>query len=149
MRGHSSLRGDTDVTTVFSGNSGVRTIEVKKQKDEEGQQMFGYSLRKVDLGIHLKSGDRVTTCLVDWVDGETARNVKASSSPWPKGLTLLSDVLACAILEAGFDHRPSGNGPLLKAVLLDHVRALHKKRYIGTGDGGRVEAERKAFARYL
>jgi RecA-family ATPase len=41
-RGHSSLRGDIDVTAIFSGKSGTRTIEIKKQKDEEDGAIFAY-----------------------------------------------------------------------------------------------------------
>jgi RecA-family ATPase len=34
LRGHSSLMGDTDVAAVFSGTTGTRTIEIRKQKDD-------------------------------------------------------------------------------------------------------------------
>ena len=149
IRGHSSLLGDTDVTCIFSGKSGTRTIEVKKQKDEDDGALFGYSLRPVHLGMHKISGDPVTSCLVNWVDSETARGAKATSSRWPRSLTFLNDVIAAAVLEVSIDHRPYGDGPMVKAVPIEHVRALHRRRYVGNGDGDRAEAERKAFNRSL
>jgi hypothetical protein len=149
LRGHSSLLGDTDVTCVFSGKTGTRTVEIKKQKDDEDGGLFGYTLRQVQLGSHAYNGDPVTSCLVDWVDGHTAREVKAASTTWPRGLTLIYDTINAAILEAGFDYQVSGYGPTVKAVHLDQVRALHQRRYVGTGDGDRTAAERQAFKRNL
>jgi hypothetical protein len=148
-RGHSSLRGDTDVTAIFSGKTGTRTIEIKKQKDAEDGQIFAYTLRQVHLGVHNTSGDPVTSCLVDWLDNHAAKTAKGSSKGWPKGLTTLYDVLTTASIETGFDHRSNGDGPMVRAVPIEDVRALHRKRYIGSGDGDRQEAERKAFGRNL
>jgi RecA-family ATPase len=68
-RGHSSFQGDPDVNAAFSGKSGTRTIEIKKQKDDEDGNVIGYSLRQVRLGSHIKTGEPVTTCVVDWVEG--------------------------------------------------------------------------------
>jgi RecA-family ATPase len=80
MRGHSSLLGDTDVMATFEGRTGTRTIEIKKQKDEVDGGVFGYSLCPADLGQHIKSGDLVTSCLVDWVDSETVRGLRANKA---------------------------------------------------------------------
>ena len=84
--GHSSLFGDTDVTAVFSGSTGIRSIKIKKNKDGEGGGVFGYSLRQVYLGDHKKSGKPVTTCVVDWVrrcgqDYEILRQPQMAARP--------------------------------------------------------------------
>jgi AAA domain len=149
LRGHSSLMGDTDVNAVFCGASGTRTIEIRKQKDDEGGGVFGYSLRQIELGSHEKTGEIVTSCLVDWVDGEIARSVRSAGKPWPRGLTLLHDIITAAVLESGIDHRPDGNGPAVKAVPLEDIRALHKRQFLGSGDGDRTAAERQAFTRNI
>ena len=46
-RGYSSMQGDPDVIAAFSGKTGTRTIEIKKQKDDEDGAVIGYSLRQV------------------------------------------------------------------------------------------------------
>jgi len=146
-RGHSSLRGDIDVTAVFSSKTDTRTIEIKKQKDEEDGAIFGYSLRKVDLGSHKTTGDAVTSCLVDWLDAETVRGVRSSQTRWPKGLRIFNETITAAILDAGQNHQPSGDGPLLKATTVDAARAIHRKKYVHAGEGDPAEAERKAWQR--
>jgi hypothetical protein len=145
-RGHSSLQGDPDVVAAFSGKSGTRTIEIKKQKDDEDGTVIGYSLRQVRLGRHTKTGEPVTTCVVDWVEG---KSVKSPSRPWPKALTLLHDIITTTAIEAGFDHRPNGDGPLVRAVSLNDVRRRHKKQFVGIGDGDCNARERTAFSRNL
>jgi hypothetical protein len=149
MRGHSSLLGDIDVTCLFAGRNGTRTIEVKKQKDEAGGGLFGYSLRQISLGFHKQSGEPVTSCLVDWVDGATARNVRASKVTWPRGVNFIRDVVTTALLENGQEHQPGGDGPKLRAVPVNAARDLHRRRYVNAGDGDRGEAERKAWKRNL
>ena len=147
-RGHSSLFGDTDVTAVFSGSNGVRSIKIKKNKDGEGGGVFGYSLRQVYLGDHKKSGEPVTTCVVDWVSADVAKAMKSSTNGrWPKGLKLVYDAITSALLENGVEHRVGGDGPVVRAVAIRAARDIHDQRYVSTGDGDRKEAEKKAWQR--
>jgi hypothetical protein len=146
-RGHGSLKNDTDVNMVFSGVTGTRTIEVKKQKDDEAGAQFAYALSKVEIGQHTLSGEMVTACVVDWLDGGATIS---KTGPWPKSLSFLRDIIAATILEQQIDHHPGRDGPLVKAATLERVRELHKERYVYTSDGdGRAEAERKAHKRHL
>jgi hypothetical protein len=147
-RGHSSLQGDPDVVAAFSGKSGTRTIEIKKQKDDEDGNVIGYSLRQVRLGNHVKTGEPVTTCVVDWVEGSTIKAPNATT--WPKSLTQLLQALTTAAVESGFDHKIP-DGPMVKAVKLPHVRGLFLKRYIDGEDDGKdhAEAAKKAWTRAI
>jgi hypothetical protein len=54
-----------------------------------------------------------------------------------------------ALLAHGQDHRPAGNGSVVKAVAVEDVRAAHNRLYAHGGDGDRSEAERKAWNRAL
>lgn len=147
-RGHSSLFGDTDVTAVFSGSTGVRSIKIKKNKDGEGGGVFGYSLRQIYLGDHKQSGKPVTTCVVDWVSPDVAKAMKSSTNGrWPKGLKLVYDAITSALLENGVEHRVGGDGPVVRAVAIRAARDIHDQRYVSTGDGDRKEAEKKAWQR--
>ena len=74
---------------------------------------------------------------------------KSKSRGWAKGLHLIRSVVSEAILESGKDHRVGLDGPIVKAVPLHTPRRLHKRRYVGTGDGDREAAERKAWSRNL
>ena len=147
-RGHSSLHGDTDINGIFSGNTGVRSIKIKKSKDGEEGGVFGYTLRQVHLGTHKKSGKPVTTCVVDWVAADVAKAMKSSSAgKWPKGLTLVHDAITSALLESGVEHKVGGDGPMVRATAVRAARDVHNKRYTSTGDGDRDEAEKKAWQR--
>jgi hypothetical protein len=148
-RGHSSLQGDPDVIAAFSGKTGTRTIEIKKQKDDEDGKVIGYSLRQVQLGHHAKTGELVTTCVVDWLDSDAVKTATGSSKSWPRGLTTLYDAITTAAAESGFDHRSNSDGPMVRAVPLHAVRQLHKKRFINGADSDRQVAERQAFSRNL
>ena len=69
---------------------------------------------------------------------------------WTKALRKLREALAEAILQAGRDHRPGGDGPLVRAVDTEAVRGVHRKRFVSGGDSeGRDGAERMAWKRHL
>lgn len=133
---------------MFSGKTGTRTIEVRKQKDGETGTMLGYSLIPIELGTHKKSGELVTTCTVDWIDGETTKRVRASRAEWPKGISQVRDAITAALIDAGEDYRIGGDGPVVKAVVFDCARDIHRKRYIGNGEDP-VKAEQKAWNRNI
>jgi hypothetical protein len=146
-RGHFSLKCDTDVNMIFSGAAGTRMIEIKKQKDDQDGGQFAYALRPIEIGRHTQSGETVTSCLVDWLDGSA---LVAKSGAWPKSLSFLRDKIAAAILEEGIDHHPGGDGPPVKAATIERVRELYRRDYVYTKEGdGRAEAARKAFSRHM
>ena len=149
LRGHSSLHGNADVICVFSGKTGIRTVEVRKQKDGETGTVLGYSLCPIELGAHKKSGEPVTTCTVDWIDGETTKRVRASRAEWPKGIRQIRDAITTALIDSGEDYRIGGDGQTVRAVVFERAREVHRKRYVGTGDGDQDEAERRAWNRNI
>jgi hypothetical protein len=53
------------------------------------------------------------------------------------------------MLAHGQDHRPAGNGSIVRAVAVEDARAAHNRLYAHGGDGDRSEAERKAWKRAL
>jgi hypothetical protein len=57
-------------------------------------------------------------------------------------------MITTAIVEHGIDHFIGNGGPVVRAVSVDHVRALHKKRFVSDGDD-RDAAERKAYSRHV
>jgi hypothetical protein len=139
-RGHSLLKAalDTELTATKSGQIG--TIESTKQRDHVDRERWGFAIELVDLG------DGKQSFVV--VPADTPPATK-SSTRWTRGLTVFRDALTSAILDHGQDHRPKGDGPIVKAVRVGDVRAAHSIDYIHGGEGDRVEAERKAWQRAL
>ena len=90
----------------------------------------------------------MTTCVVDWVSSDVAKAMKSSANgKWPKGLKLVYDAIASALLESGIENRVGGDGPAVRAVAVRCARDVHDQRYVSTGDGDRKEAEKKAWQR--
>jgi hypothetical protein len=65
---------------------------------------------------------------------------------WTDGLKTVRNSIDEAILKHGFKHRVSGDGPEVNAVKREHVRAIHKIKYINTGDKDKGSAERQAWS---
>jgi hypothetical protein len=92
-----------------------------------------------------EDGDPITVNVVSSEEVEPERLRR--SGRWPKGLRLVRDVAAAAILEADLSHQVGGNGPTVKAAPVELARDIHGQRYVSTGEGDRAEAERKAWRR--
>jgi hypothetical protein len=68
-RGHSSLRAATDTEIEVQEEDGSRAAMVTKQRDNEGGQVFGFSLRGVTLGVD-QDGDEVVSCVLEAEDAD-------------------------------------------------------------------------------
>jgi hypothetical protein len=93
---------------------------------------------------------------VDVADGKRSFVVVPADGPpvtksnrWTRGLSVFRDAATGAILAEGQDHRPGGNGPIVKAVTVEAVRGRHSRLYVHSGDGDRAAAERQAWGRVL
>lgn len=80
MRGHGSLKGDTDsVVMVRSSESGVRTVTFDKVKDGEAGGRLSFELMQTVIGYRDEDGERITSCVVMPVgDKEAARKSEES-----------------------------------------------------------------------
>lgn len=64
MRGHGSLKGDTDsVAMVRADNTGVRTLFFDKVKDGEAGGKLSFELMQTTIGFR-DDGERITSCVV-------------------------------------------------------------------------------------
>jgi hypothetical protein len=138
-RGHSLLKAalDTEITATKSGRVG--SLEITKQRDGPEGAKWGFAIEVVEL-----DGEKQSYVVVP---SDAPPISKASR--WRKGLAVFRDAVQAAVLSHGQDHRPAGDGPLVKAVHLDHVRAEYKRLYLHSGDGDRAAAERQAWGRAL
>jgi len=142
-RGSNAILGDVDVMVMLSGTD-IRTATVSHANDAPEGPLFSFKSEVHTFGTD-EDGDPITVNIVssEEVDAEPSRR----ASKWTKGLKLVHEAVTAAVLEAGTDHRVSGDGPTVKAVPVNLARAVHNQRYVSNGEGDRTEAERKAWAR--
>lgn len=156
MRGHGSLKGDTDsVVMVKKGEKGVRIVEFDKVKDGEAGGKMHFELMQVELGKR-DDGKPITSCVVLPV-GEKDAARKAEEA---KGFALRpkEEPIFRALMEAQkkagrfatAEMEDAGVPSGMVAVHYEDWREAYKGETIG-GDGGEPksnDAIRKDFERY-
>jgi AAA domain len=138
-RGHSLLRAalDTEITVTKSGHIG--NIEITKQRDGPDSARWGFSIELINIDEGRQS----------YVVVPADAPPTSKANRWTRGLAIFKDAAHNAILAHGQDHRPCGDGPIVKATCVNDIRAEHNRLYVHYGSGDRAEAERKAWARAL
>jgi len=148
---HENKSGDVNGSMYFQNNSDFMINSTRdgtnlggrltcvKQKDGNDNWSRDFTLTKVDLG----SGK--SSLVVESVS-ELDTPSKSKKSGWTDGLKTVRNSIDEAILKYGFKHRVSGDGPEVNAVKREHVRAIHKIKYINTGDKDKGSAERQAWS---
>jgi hypothetical protein len=145
-RGSNALLGDVDVMVTLSGDD-IRTATVTKANDAPEGPLFSFK-SEIHEFERDEDDDPVTVNVVSSEEPSVQAAARARDR-WPKGLKLVHEAIATAMLESSLDHRVGGDGPTVKAVIVHTARAIHKQRYVSSSDGDRNEAERKAWARNL
>lgn len=145
-RGSNALLGDVDVMVTIGGEE-IKAVTVTKANDAPEGPLFSFKSEVHDFGTD-EDGDPIT---VNIVSSEPVSNSQTErlnrGAKWSKGLKLVHDATAEAILASGVDHQVGGDGPMVKVTLVQSAREIHSQRYVSNGDGDRNEAERKAWAR--
>ena len=148
-RGSNAILGDVDLMVTITGDGAIKTATSIKSNDGEERPLFSFKPELVEDGVD-EDGEPTTINIVSQDDVSTQDALsKSKSGGWTKGLHLVRTVVLEAIRDRGIDHRVRQTGPLVKAVPLDVPRGIHKNRYVGSGDGDRDEAERKAWRRNI
>ena len=143
QRGSNAAPGDYDLHVQVSGED-TKTATVIKANDQPCGPLLAYRMHKVILG-HNDDGDELATWIVD---GEEV-TVSTKSPFWHKNLLQLFDAINNALTKSVFDF-PIPNGPTVRAVLLENVRAAYRRNYIvGPGSKNPEEAVNKALTRAL
>jgi hypothetical protein len=120
---HLHDRGEGGTTANKAGQVG--TLELTKQRDGVDGTRWGFTSEPVDVS------DGKRSFVVVPADTPTM----AKSSRWSRGLTVFREAVQEALLAHGQDHRPAGNGSVVKAVAVEDVRAEHNRLYVHAGDG--------------
>jgi hypothetical protein len=127
-------------STIRDGNKLASKIICVKQKDGEDQWSRTITFAKIEL-----SGGKSSLVAISVTDGKEELKVKKPA--WTGGLKLIRSSIDEAIIKNCVKHHVGSDGPLVNAARLQDARAIHKGKYVNTGDGDRDTAERGAWSR--
>jgi hypothetical protein len=152
-RGASAKEGSADVILALLGERNVAgrvtntRLALRKRRSGQNGEEFPFSTRVVELGAD-QFGEPVTTLTIDWAP--QGAKVPTKGKPWSKSLRLLQQCLATALTESGSEQRPFADGPTVRAVDLEAVRAEFFKSYPADGDEKQKrETTKRAFNRAI
>jgi hypothetical protein len=143
-RGSNAFLGDVDVMVTISGDD-IKTATVIKANDAPEGPLFSFKSEVFEFGID-EDGDPVTVNIVS-PEEVSVQSEQKGKAGWPRGLKLVHDAVAEAVISQGAPHRLGGDGPTVRAVTVASARQIHSQRYVSNGDGDRGAAERKAWQR--
>jgi hypothetical protein len=150
-RGNSVKEGHADVVLALLGdrqNNGTITnthLAVRKQRDGISGFELPFAPRDVTIGFD-EDDEAVTRKVLDW-DKQAATSA-ADDLGWSKSLHLLRRILMNMLADAGSDVMPFADGPIVRAVNRELVRAEFYKQHPADGDEKqKAETRRRAFNR--
>lgn len=146
-RGASSKEDDADVVLALLGEKGLGgnvtnpRLVIRKRRCGPNGVEFPFTTRVV------QAGEDATTLVIDWTTAQT--ELHQPRSKWPRSLVQFQRAIRDAIDAHGATVQPFGDGPSVRAVNREHVRAEFKRIYPVDGDTPtkRAEALKKAFQR--
>jgi hypothetical protein len=121
-------------------------LAIRKQRDGIAGIEVPFTPKMIDCGLD-EDGDPVTKTAIVW----NAQPIKpAADAAWSKSLRLLRQVLMAMLVDAGTEVTPFADGPTVRAVNVETVRAEFYKQYPADGDEKqKKEARKKAFGRAI
>ena len=160
-RGSSSKEDDADVVLALLGEKSIdgsvenTRMAIRKRRNGANGEIYPFTPRVVSLGDGFSILSSQTTLVIDWnTNGEAERPAgqkKSKKDGWAaKSLRLLRQVMMNMIADCGFDERPYPNGPTVRVVKIEQVRAEFCKSYPADGDAAsKAAARRQAFGRAI
>jgi hypothetical protein len=118
-RGHSGLLFATDlVVKLVEGEAGNRTATVTRVKEGEAGAVFGYTIRKVQLGIDA-DGDPIETGIAEEAAAAAAPAGKGKPRLHPEAESLLRHITDAIAEGLGRNDRPKPGMPLVPTLPRD------------------------------
>jgi hypothetical protein len=147
-RGHSHLWGSFSTRLKAEGDPDARTtfLSVERHKDWDAAGLgWSFDLVQIPVGT-----EHETTLVPRLRKGSSGAGPARTMRKVPKGLGYLRQSLD-AVMDAASEIRPFADGPLVKAVPLETVRAEFHRRYPGgSGDDlQRANTRQKAWTSVL
>ena len=122
-------------------------LSLRKRRSGANGEEFAFRTKVADLGLD-QHGFPITTLTIEWQAEPETKQPKADA--WSKSLRLLRQVLMNMLADAGKELRPFSDGPAVRAVDQEIVRAEFYKSYPADGDvKAKQNVRRQAFGRAL
>jgi hypothetical protein len=153
-KGSSGFEDNADVVLAMLGEKGINGIVeaprlcIRKRRFGANGEEFGFRTHSVELS---RSDNPETTLTIQWTGQAESRAAKPDKDPWAaKSLRLLRQTLMNMLADCGKDIQPFPDGPMVRAVAQEAVRAEFYKSYPAVGDAkAKQAAKQKAFRRAL
>jgi hypothetical protein len=152
-RGSSNKEGHSDVVLALLGERQVNgtvtntRLAVRKLREGISGLEIPFTARDVTIGID-DDGDPETRKVLDW--DKSATTGAPDASGWCPSLQLLRRILMSMLADAGIEVMPFADGPVVRAVDRELIRAEFYKQYPADGDEKqKAEARRRAFSRAI
>jgi hypothetical protein len=155
-RGSSAKEGRADVVLALLGDKAVSgevsntRLAIRKNRAGPSGRELPFAVRVIDLGGD-QDGRQITSLVIDWGTQDEPRPTKNQDAAWSKSLRLLRRILMNVLTsdQAG-EHRPFVDGPTVRAIDIEIVRAEFYKSYPAEGDAMKKQAARRqAFNRAI
>jgi hypothetical protein len=153
-KGSTSKEDNADTLLVCLGErdmAGTVTnprVAVRKAKGGEAGREYPFTVKQVETGGKDFRGRPNTTLVIEWGEQIEKPAVTSKATGWSKTTNLLRQVLMRMLVDAGEDIRPWSDGPMVRAVKYELVRAEFYKSSPPDGDPKqRAENRKKALMR--
>jgi hypothetical protein len=159
-KGSTSFEDDADVVLALLGNRGINGVvdnpRLCLRKRRSGPNGEEFPFRTSPATVKDLDGKSDETLIIKWATGAEAEAARAAArpkdkDPWSaKSLRLLRQVLMTMLADCGSTQRPYPDGPTMRAVDQELVRAEFYKSYPAEGDAqAKQAARRQAFHRVM
>jgi len=155
-RGTSAKEGRADVVLALLGDKAVSgevtntRLALRKRRGGANGQEFSFKPRVVDMGVN-SLGKEETTLVLDW--GTAVAPAKTAKDNWgkSKGVRLLRQIIMSMLVDQGVSLTPWSDGPTVRALKLEAVKAEFIKAYYTDGEteAAKKRAKRVAFERAI
>jgi hypothetical protein len=140
-RGHSLLRAatDTEIEISRADNDSPSVAKVTKQRELEIDGVFGFTLKRVELGLNHR-GKPVTSCIVEPTDDRPAKPRMSLTNGEAMALRILHDVMATQPVQVPFQAAEAG----VKSATSKHA---WRETFFARSTAETHDAKKKAFSR--
>ena len=146
-RGSSAKEGDCDAVLALLGDKNISgevtspRLAIRKRKSGPNGVEVPFRPKVVQAGVD------ETTLVIDWMQADQVA-LAPRADTWPRSLRLLRQVLMNVLVDHGTEQRPYPDGPAVRAVDIEVIRAEYYKGYPAEGDAKtKAAARQKAFRR--
>jgi hypothetical protein len=152
--GTTAIEGASDVimSAVRADGPASATITVERMKDGEEGMSWTIEVRSMEVGKDRNKKPKFGGYVV-LVDEPAVKGAatKSKGAQWPKSLRLLYRIMTGLLLDAGVERRPFPDGPIVRMVKKEVVRAEFYKQYAADAEDEkqRQVARRQAFNRAI